>query len=125
MRISELVSDWELEEIRDELRHGNKPEFVAYRHGIPTTAVRQMKPRGDQTKFENKWTFEEKQFVRDNYPNHGRGWKGWEFVGRHSWDSIRQIAHKMGVRRKSMQTNERWRKANGALMRPRQQRRES
>lgn len=113
MRISELVSDWELDEIRDELRHGNAPDVVAFRHGVPLEAVRNMRPKGDHTKFDNRWTKEETIFVRDNYPNHGRRWDGWKMLKRHTWDAIRMRAYYMGVRRKKPDRGEKWRKTNG------------
>ena len=102
MRIRELVSDWELEEIREELRHGNAPDVVAFRHGLPIDVM----PRGrggkglqDHSSY-RIWTDVEKCFVRDNYPNHDTySWRGWTLLDR-SWQSIVQMAAQLGVTRK-------------------------
>lgn len=100
MRISELVSDWELDEIRQELREGYAPDVVAFRHGIPVEVM----PRGKCDKGvqhhapRRAWNDVETAFVRDNYRQHDRNWKGWSFLGR-TWPSIEKMAHKIGVTR--------------------------
>jgi len=97
-RLEELVSDWELEEIRQELEAGEAPDIVAFRHGIPTRAIpRRAKER------QNEWSDVEMAFVRDNYPQHGtQSWKGWSFLDR-TWHSIGKMAHKLGVTRKRLE----------------------
>lgn len=96
MRISELVSDWELDEIRQELRDGYAPDVVAFRHGIPVGVVpKQWLQHRAQRRA---WTEVEIAFVRDNYRQHDRNWKGWSFLGR-TWPSIEKMAHKIGVTR--------------------------
>ena len=117
MRIDELVSDWELEEIRQELRSGEAPDVVAYRHGIPRRALSGLHRRHVR-QFEDRWTEAEKAFVRDNWPNHGKGWDGWKMLNR-SWDAIKMRASYLGVKRKSNSANEGWRKSNGTFLRPR------
>lgn len=99
MRISELVSDWELDEIRQELRDGYAPDVVAFRHGIPVEAVPKLSVgRGLQYHAPHRaWTEAEIAFVRDNYASHGtRNWRGWSFLDR-TWPSIEKMAHKLGV----------------------------
>ena len=121
MRIEELVSDWELEEIRQELRHGEAPDIVAFRHGIPMEPVREYKRKslgGPTGKTNARWTQAELSFVRDNWPNHDKGWEGWKMLDR-TWDAIKWCACRMGVKRKGNSANEGWRKSNGAFMRPR------
>lgn len=100
-KLDELVSDWELEEIRQELKSGDAPDVVAFRHGVPLGAVRGY-GKGHVRhirKPDELWTDAEKAFVKDNYPNHGEDWVGWEIIGR-TWGAIRKYAHRLGIRRK-------------------------
>lgn len=103
MRLSELVSDWELEEIRQELRSCEAVDIIAFRHGVPIHVVRRYaKSKGYDRhvrRMDDVWTDAEKAFVRDNYPNHGRKWAGWSMLKR-TWDAIRWRAHLLGVKRK-------------------------
>lgn len=101
MRIEELVSDWELEEIRQELSSGEAPDIVAFRHGLPKAPVREIGRAYARyvRRWDDVWTDAEKAFVRDNYPNHGRKWEGWSMLKR-TWDAIRWRAHLLGVKRK-------------------------
>lgn len=123
MRIEELVSDWELEEIRQELRSGMAPDIVAFRHGIDELAVREYRRCGPDryedfsSHFGDRWTEAERSFVRDNYPNHGKSWPGWDMLKR-TWVAIRWYAHRMGVKRKGSSANEGWRKSNWTMTRP-------
>ena len=123
MRIEELVSDWELEEIRQELTSGDAPDVVAFRHGIRDTVVREYRRRhgiasydGYERHFDNVWNDAEIAFVRDNYPNHGRKWSGWKLMDR-TWDAIRWYAHRLGVKRKRNYAGKSWRKSNETLLR--------
>lgn len=120
MRLEELVSDWELDEIHDELAHGNAPDVVAFRHGVTQNSVRDYaktvrRPSSYVRKFDGRWTDAEKAFVRDNYPSHGSKWDGWKFLHR-TWDAIRIKANDMGVTRRNRKTNEQWRKSNEAML---------
>lgn len=148
-RLEELVSDWELEEILDELEGGENREHVAFRHGIPVSSVprsaqryrerraeaerkaieRERKRAEDaarrraereerlrrereeraRTEAEREKVFStkrgmpfdryEKVFVRDNYPNHGKDWQGWDILGRPYSDVLR-VARQMRVKKK-------------------------
>ena len=115
LRISELVSEWELEEIRQELASGDAPDIVAFRHGISKSSVRELAKtchRRHTRKWDDVWTDAEIAFVRDNYPSHGKRWCGWEMLDR-TWDAIRMRAHIVGVRRRAKELNENWRRTNG------------
>lgn len=118
MSLEELVSDWELDEIRDELRHGNAPDIVAFRHGLTVQPVRKyarsIRERHVR-KFDERWTEAELLFVRDNYPNHDSRWDGWGMLKR-TWDAIRVKANKMGVTRRNVRTNDEWRKSNEVIL---------
>ena len=118
MRLHELVSDWELDEIREELRHGNAPDIVAFGHGLPVQPVREYsRSIGDRytRKLKDRWTDVELAFVRDNYPSHDSTWDGWKMLKR-TWDAIRVKANKMGVKRRNVKTNEEWRKSNEVIL---------
>lgn len=118
MRLHELASEWELEEIRDELRHGNAPDIVAFRHSLPVKPVRDY-AKTIGSKYErqtrDKWTDVELAFVRDNYPSHDSTWDGWKILKR-TWEAIRVKANKMGVKRRNVKTNEEWRKSNEVIL---------
>lgn len=94
MRIEELVSDWELEEIRQELVHGDAPDVVAFRHGIPRLSVIDY-----DIEVANRWSDAEEAFVRDNYPNHGKEWDGWRIVGK-TYEAIERHAVRRGIRKR-------------------------
>lgn len=101
-RLEDLVSDWELEEIRHELSVGTAPDIVEFRHGLPRGFVGRRKTcRGVQDHSSYRvWTDVEMAFVRDNYPSHGtRNWAGWKILKR-SWPSIENMAHSLGVTKK-------------------------
>lgn len=102
MRLEELVSDWELDEIRDELSSGTAPDIVAFRHGIPIEVMPKSKSRKklqDHSSY-RIWTDAERAFVRDNFPSHGTSsWRGWSFLNR-SWPSIEYMAVQLGVTNK-------------------------
>ncbi len=118
MRLHELVSDWELDEIREELRRGNAPDIVAFNHGLPMQPVREYsRDVGDRytRKFKDRWTDVELAFVRDNYPSHDSTWDGWKMLKR-TWDAIRVKANKLGVKRRNVKTNEEWRRSNEAIL---------
>lgn len=95
-----LVSDWELEEIRQELKSGDAPDVVAFRHGVPLSSVRGYS--GKRTRHVRRpnelWTDAENAFVKDNYPNHGKRWDGWSLLDR-TWEAIKRRAHVIGVKR--------------------------
>lgn len=122
MRIDELASDWEVEEMRQELRSGDAPDIVAFRHGMPCSAVRELRARDGHNRHMRKrferWTDAEKAFVRDNYPNHGRLWCGWSMLNR-TWDAIRMCASYLGVKKRVKCANGGWRKSSGMLLHPR------
>lgn len=114
MEIEELVSDWELEEIRQELASGDAPDIVAFRHGVRESAVRQYKRMrrassydGYERHFDSPWNEAEIAFVRDNYPNHGSRWPGWKLMDK-TWDAIRWYAHRLGVKRKRSHASGGW-----------------
>jgi hypothetical protein len=95
-----LVSDWELEEIRQELKGGDAPDVVAFRHGVPLGSVRGYSGRHIRhvRRPNELWTDAENAFVKDNYPNHGKRWGGWSLLDR-TWEAIRRRASILGVKR--------------------------
>lgn len=99
--LRELVSDWELEEIRHELAVGTAPDVVEFRHGLPKGSVgRRHVNKGVQRHAEHRaWSYVELAFVRDNYPHHDRWWPGWGMLKR-TWPSIAEKAHTLGVTKK-------------------------
>jgi len=107
-RLEELVSDWELQEISEELGSGTAPDVVAFRHGVGVTSVRAYARKG----CTDRWTDAELAFVRDNYPAHGEYWPGWTMLKR-SWATIVNKAALMGVRRRHL----RWTEEDDALLR--------
>lgn len=148
-RLNDLVSDWELEEILDELEGGAKREHVAFRHGIPVSSLprsarryrerrRELEERrvererkraeeAERRRAERAERLEreriekermeaerskvfaikrdmpfnryEKVFVRDNYPNHGKEWQGWDILGR-PYSAVSRVARQMHVKKK-------------------------
>lgn len=148
-RLEELVSDWELEEILDELEGGAKRENVAFQHGIPASSIprdahkyrmrleererkrkereRQKEEERHQRRLERErrlrrdreerermeaeraqvFSFKsgkpfdkyEKVFVRDNYPNHGKNWQGWDILGR-PYSDVARVARRMHVKKR-------------------------
>lgn len=102
MSLEDLVSDWELEEIRQELKSGDAPDIVAFRHGIDMKAVREFNGRSGHKRhtrrLDDVWTDVEIAFVMDNYPNHGKRWGGWSLLDR-TWEAIRKRAHIIGAKR--------------------------
>lgn len=100
MSLDELVSDWELDEIRHELVSGVAPDIVAFWHGVPTDAVRSYRRSRYTRRPGDKWTDAEIAFVKDNYPNHGRTWAGWKILGK-TWESVRRHAYALGVKKKA------------------------
>ena len=99
MGIDELVSDWELDEMRHEAEQGVAPDVIAFRHGLPVGSVSRRSLLGCKDTG-MAWTAAEEAFVRDNYPNHPRmEWTGWKMLER-PWNSIRAKAYKLGVTRK-------------------------
>ena len=105
--MDELVSEWELNEIRMELEQGDAPDIVAFRHGLPMDAVRKMKARNRRAKEgRSAWSESEVAFVADNYKNHGdKTWEGWKMLKR-TWDAIRSKAWSIGASRKTQQLGE-------------------
>lgn len=98
MGIDELVSDWEIDEIRIELESGDAPDVVAFRHGIPQEQVRSMARSVGRVGVElRRWSDAESAFLADNYPSHGKPWDGWAMLGR-TWDAVRKKASRLGVR---------------------------
>lgn len=109
-----MTSEWELEEIRQELRSGVAPDIVAFRHSLPPEKVRCYARYHKRIKTPHqRWTDVERAFVRDNYPNHGKGWVGWKMLKR-SWDAIKQYAsiHGIGKRRDVNQQGNYFRESN-------------
>lgn len=101
-RLDELVSDWELEEIRHELSVGTAPDIIEFRHGLPKGTIGRRKAyKGVQDHSSYRmWDDAERAFVRDNYPQHGTShWTGWKLL-RRSWHSIEKMAHELGVTKK-------------------------
>lgn len=95
--LEDSVSKWELDEIFEELQGGSAPDVVAFWHGLKVAEVRAYAKRAIVKREPPKrWTVEESTFVRDNYPNHGDGWPGWDMLQR-SFDSIKMKAHRMGI----------------------------
>lgn len=41
----------------------------------------------------------EKVFVRDNYPNHGKDWQGWDILGR-PYSAVSRVARMMKVKKR-------------------------
>lgn len=100
-RLEDLVSDWELEEIRAELAAGYAPDIVAFHHGIPASAIKKnaSQAKSREIGMHDAWSAVEICFVRDNYRNHDKDWQGWSFLDR-SWDSIRKMAQMLGATKK-------------------------
>lgn len=93
MRIDELASEWEVEEMRLELASGDAPAIVAYRHRMPKSAVMEL------DSVVNRWSDAEEAFVRDNYPNHGADWDGWEVLGK-TYEQVERHAIRRGLRKR-------------------------
>lgn len=97
-KVLDYVSEWELDEIRHELTAGEDPAFVAFRHGVPkryitrALAYKESKP---EVKFK-RWDQDSVQFVRENYPIHGKDWEGWKQLGR-TWKAIQTKACSIGM----------------------------
>ena len=92
MGVRDLLSDWEIDEVRHELESGDEPDHVAFRHGITRRELGSLMRSVDR----RRWSEVEIAFVRDNYPNHGSDWPGWEIMGR-SRSAIRNQARRLGL----------------------------
>lgn len=103
-KILDYVSEWELEEIRHELMHGEDPAFVAFRHGVPRKLVNRglaYPKTKEEVSFSGKfkrWDSSSVAYVFENYPIHGQDWEGWKKLGR-TWKSIQSKATSLGIGR--------------------------